>query len=162
MTSPNDRDLARLRELCEQTAPPEPSAEKWDGLFRRISGGLRPSRLVRAERARALRRTALTLGTIAAAVLLAVLFLPKPSRDDADIEIFPVATASEIEIISVAGADRQALVVGQAPVTGLLELLAPGDVTVTNIQPSDRDMMRPQARDRTPMIWARLDTEVDD
>jgi len=71
---------------------------------------------------------------------------------------FAVATAEEIEILSVVAADHPALAVGEMPVRGPLELLAPGEMTVTSVQPDARDNMTPvvpQGAD-TPMFWAPL------
>lgn len=160
MISPNDRDLARLRELCEQSAPPEPSAERWATVGEAVRAGVRPSQLVRAERRRKMQRTIGMLSAVAAAVLLAVFLSSRP--DEAQVEVFPVATAAEIEIISVAGPDVTSLAVGELPMQSPLQLLGPGEVMVTSIQPSDRDIVRSQPHDRIPMIWARLDTELDD
>src|SRR5262249_61506287 len=105
------------------------------------------------------------LAMTAAALWLTLTLTNSPEairNDDGDpvreIVPFVVATAEEIEILSVEGADHPSLAVGEMPVHGPLELLAPGEMTVTSVQPDARDNMTPvfsQGPD-TPMIWAPL------
>jgi hypothetical protein len=73
-----------------------------------------------------------------------------------------VAAAHEVEIMNVEGADTQSLIVGELPVKGPLELAAPGEVTVTSVQPAARDKMMPEVYVQgpgRPMIWATLKTD---
>jgi len=75
---------------------------------------------------------------------------------------FSVAAAHEVEILNVDGADTPTLVVGELPVQGPLVLAAPGEVTVTSVQPAARDNMVPEVNvqgPRRPMIWARAETD---
>ena len=48
-----------------------------------------------------------------------------------ELEPFPVATADEIEIIRVGGADLKTVIVGNFPVKGPLVLANPGEITLT-------------------------------
>jgi anti-sigma factor RsiW len=145
----------QLRQLWHATTPAEPDAGAWTAILARIqasphtppTSGWRQS-----------------LGWIAGLLLAgAAAFLLMTSLRSRGEEPFPVATADEVEILSVAGADTHTLVVGQLPVRGPLELLEPGEVTVTSVEPDARDNMVPQMHDRPPMIWARLGSDdVDD
>ncbi len=79
-----------------------------------------------------------------------------------DIEVFPVATAAEIAILRVEGADTHTLVVGELPVHGPLVLAGPGEVALTSVQPDARDQMMPHIRldgPGRPLIWAAEATE---
>jgi hypothetical protein len=79
-----------------------------------------------------------------------------------DVEVFPVATADEIAILHVAGADTHTVIVGELPVLGPLELAGPGEVALTSVQPDVRDNMMPHIRmggANRPMIWARVAEE---
>jgi len=77
-----------------------------------------------------------------------------------DMEAFPVATAAEVEILSVQGEDTATLVVGELPVQGSLVLLQADELTLTAVEPA-RDNMVPEIRKgiSAPMIWAPLDVE---
>jgi hypothetical protein len=86
----------------------------------------------------------------------------EPQLDD---EILPVAHASEVTIVRVEGADTHTLVVGELPLQGILELVAPGDVILTLIRPIAGVSESNQVRligSSSPMLWARLDSEIDD
>ena len=86
--------------------------------------------------------------------------LALPIHDEG--EIFPVASADEIVIFRIEGADTDLLVVGQLPVSGPLELAAPGEIHVFHARPAEGDQMVPtmhQTGTRPPVIWAKLDTE---
>lgn len=103
----------------------------------------------------------------AAAVWLAFALFSTPHTDSARTDTAPpaaflVASSDEIEILSVDGAATSSLVVGQVPVQGSLELLSPGDVTLTSVQPAEGDNMMPRVHlkgHETPLIWARVDSE---
>ncbi len=168
-----------LEELWDETSPAEPAPGSWAVVLERLQ-----SLPLETSRRRGLRWGALVaaLGTMAAAVLLVAFLWPEPLWPEprpqqiglaakvdnppavvpSPLEIYLVASSAEIEILSVEGADTHSLVVGQMPVQGPLELLAPGEVTVTSVQPAASDNMFPDVRLKgpaTPMIWARVDTE---
>jgi hypothetical protein len=162
----------RLKELWKQTVPPEPGATAWEAVGGRIAAEARaPGRRFRPHLGG--RWLAFFLATAAAIVWICFFLFrerPVPGADMApsdlasvsDGEIFEVASTDEIEILSVEGADTGTLAVGDMPVQGPLELLAPGEVTLTSIKPAARDNMIPEIHLKgpvLPMIWARLDTE---
>jgi anti-sigma factor RsiW len=163
----------RLQRLWLETSPAEPSAATWNQLLNRIDAGRR--RPVASSG-----RAWLAGAVLAASIALFVGFLlgglrlmqpgaekaeplalvPPPRKDD--VEVFPVASASEVAILRVEGADTGALVIGELPVHGPLELADPGDVRVVHVRPDARDQMLPSVRQQgpdRPMIWARVDTE---
>jgi hypothetical protein len=83
----------------------------------------------------------------------------------ADLEPFPVATAAEIEIVRIDGADTGTIVVGTLPVTGPLVLAVAGEVTVTRVAPADDKMVPDMYLEGpdAPVIWApRGDNEAAD
>jgi anti-sigma factor RsiW len=155
-------DHRRLRHLWNAAAPAEPDADTWAALLARIEAAPRTARHSRWGRGLGWIAGLLVVGAAALFVVATGMLNPGPAQPDVDSEPFIVATAEEVEILSVAGADTQTLVVGQLPVGGPLELLQQGEVTVTSVAPAAHDNMVPQMRDRPPMIWARLETDVDD
>jgi hypothetical protein len=136
----------RLQRAWRATTPAEPGEAAWGRVLQQIE-----SRVAAApSRSRhALRRVAgivLPL-TGAAAVLLAFMLYrpatpPSPVIQPEPIEVLPVASAADIEIISMDDADRAALVVGTPPLWEPMVLVAPGDTSEIHIQP-DTDGMRP-------------------
>ena len=170
----------RLREAMLDTAAPEPSADAWEQTLARIDEGRR-----RPAPKPAVGRYWLTACAGAASITLVfgLLFAlsryagapeakietpiarpkeqPKPSVPE-DTEVLPVASAGEIVILRVEGADTSTLVVGLLPLNGPLELADAGDIRVISVQPDARDRMLPHVRQdgpNRPMIWARTDTE---
>jgi hypothetical protein len=159
----------RLQELWRRTTPKEPASATWSTVLARIESAPRQPAARRGPRYWG--RIAGLLALTAAALWLALSLLPGPDgnqkaslvdpADDAN-EALPVALAEEIEILSVEEKDAPSLVVGELPVRGPLELLAPGEMDVTSVQPADRDNMvpdYPRQGPATPMIWAHLDSE---
>jgi hypothetical protein len=142
----------RLRRLCQNATPPEPDEAQWDavlsGLERRLPTEA-PARRTQPWAGR--RRMAILItGLTAASVLLAVTLcvpsvtdrmagwlLPPVERlgpvADLPVDPLPVASADDIEIISMDDGDRDALIVGEPPVRGPLELLRPGEVDVEEV-----------------------------
>lgn len=158
-------ELRRLRRLCQESPPIEPTPETWDALLSRIEQtAYRPV----PRRHAAGRWVAVLLAAAACVALLAwgVLWqrsvrAPQSPAPLAE-EPFPVAAAAEIEVLQVEGNDTPTLVVGQLPVQGPLELAGPGDVVLTSVQPDATDQMVPHLRtdgSGRPMIWARVDAE---
>jgi hypothetical protein len=138
----------RLPRLCRDTAPPEPGEAQWDAVLAHMEARLS---VKAAEQRPSRRRLAwLITGLTAASVLLAAtLFVPSaadymagwfsPSvslpRNLTDVPEAPLAVASadDIEIISMDDADRDALVVGEPPVREPLTLLAADEVHVEEV-----------------------------
>lgn len=159
-----------LTKLWQETTPSDP-ATNWNETLDRID----------RERARprgkpASRRTWLVAGVIAASVALffGILFSavrwslpdtpdnpPQAHKDETeDSDVFAVAVASEIRILRVGGQDFAALVVGEPPVTGPLELADPGEIRVVRVRRNQNENTTPHVRrDGRPMVFARVETE---
>ncbi|GEM_PF-5896653 len=161
-------ELSRLRQLkqvWQQTPPPSPRPEVWLKMLAELEAAPHRS-LVKAIWHRRLVGIASAAACIA---LVASLWwaqrpgpVPNTAPNDPDDVAFSVAAAHEVEIMNVDGADTHTLVVGELPVKGPLELAAPGEVTVTSVQPAARDNMMPEVNMQgpgRPMIWARLETD---
>jgi len=122
----------RLMRLWEATAAPSPSPLVWDATLNRIEsapvGRTPPASPFRSGR----------FGTAVAVAVVVLALLTRPlwdvsSRDygvSGEPSPFPVATAQDVTILSMDGADIDALVVGQAPILGDLDLADHGDVTL--------------------------------
>jgi hypothetical protein len=167
-------DYRRLDRLWQETAPADPGADTWHQLEARIARAPTVS-AARPRRSSAGYWAAALLSTAAGVTLAIWLGLtydgtpklarpqpirPAPAADNMD--VFPVATADEIAILHVEGADTQTLVVGVLPVQGALELAGPGEVAFTSVQPDLRDNMMPHVRiggAERPLIWAPVAQE---
>jgi hypothetical protein len=171
-TDPEQQQLDQdLRRLLQRTAPPEPHPAVWTSLFAQIErqarGEGQVTRSGLASRLSSLTPWLAASAAVAAALLVALLIELGRTPQVANVgpvaptgaEAFPVASAAEIEILSVAGADTHTLVVGNPPLDGTLELLEPGDVSLFSVEPAADDMV-PEFRfhgPNAPMIWAHLD-----
>jgi hypothetical protein len=119
----------RLARLWRAAPPPEPSEGAWTGVGDRVAAAVRCGRVSTARRRNGptWRLSALAAG--AAAVLVGVFlgqqYWPRPPGP-----VLPVATGDDVEIISMDAGDVGALVVGDPPVQGPLELASAEDVTV--------------------------------
>jgi len=163
-------DYRRLTQLWQDSTPPSPRGGIWDDLESDLAQAMAPP---------APRRRGSTVALVATAAVIALLVglgiayrltpqgpvaQPRPPAvpavavgPDESTEILPVATAAEVVILRVEGADTQTLAVGVLLVYGLLELAGPGDVALTSVQPDARDRMMPQVRmdgPGRPLIWA--------
>jgi anti-sigma factor RsiW len=161
-------DYRQLDRLWQETAPGDPGATAWRQREAHLQRAAR-SFPARPRRPAAGAWAAALLATAAAVALVCWTGIqPVPSpvqpalvRAD-DVEVFPVATADEIAILHVAGADTKTVIVGELPVFGPLELAGPGEVALTSVQPDARDNMMPHVRmgdAHRPMIWARVAEE---
>jgi len=158
------------------TTPREPSAATWNEVLERID----------AERRRpvlpTVRRYRRTLGVMAAGIALvvglaygAMRYVSPPSfqsesvvvapRDKAlsgEDEVFPVATAGEVVVTYIEGADTRAIAVGHLPVQGPLELAEFGEVRFVAVRSDAQPKVRPQVRQdgpNRPMVWMPLETD---
>jgi hypothetical protein len=68
-------------------------------------------------------------------------------------DVLEVATSEEVEIMRVAGADTDTLVIGQLPLVGPIILLQPHEV---DLRAPANDPARPEVRGSLPMIWTPL------
>jgi anti-sigma factor RsiW len=122
----------RLAGLWREASPPEPAPAAWDQTLSRIEAALPASRRP-AARPRPWRTWALL---VAAAALVGVLLLGRPfpgtrpviSPDGSEEGTLPVAGPQDVTILSMDACDTDALVVGQPPVTGDINLAEHGDV----------------------------------
>jgi anti-sigma factor RsiW len=168
-------DYQALLRLLLDTAPREPSSATWNQVLDRIDGERRrPMPTLRRYRRR--------LGTIAAGVALlmglaysAMRYADSPSRKDDSIVVAPphkapadedavllVATAGEIVVTYIEGADASAIAVGQLPVHGPLELAEVGDVHFVAVRSDAGPKTRPQVRHdgpSRPMVWMPLEND---
>jgi hypothetical protein len=115
----------RLMRLWETTAPVFPPAASWETTFARIVASLPPAprRLPHRPSGPWWRRA--SLGTVAAAVVLALLMRPLWDVDRAP---FPVASSQDVTILSMDPGDAGSLVVGHPPILGNIDLANHGDV----------------------------------
>jgi hypothetical protein len=166
-----DVDAIRsLDRLCQGATPSEPSETSWTTVLQRIEKQVEQGRRQCAAAGRPRLLRILVPLTAAAAVLLAVFVHQRASRETISgesLEPLPVATADDIEIISMDDGDRSALVIGKPPLFEPMVLVAAGDTSEIHIQPDSGDGMKPSiARPvdgmATTMIVAPLSAGVDD
>jgi hypothetical protein len=171
----------KLTDWCRATAADDPGPAAWAPVLAHLRALHRMPPRSRS-RWRRLAQLGVWGGTSAAALWLtlalwsshvhekgagpgAPVAAPSRAADPADAEpaVFPVATAAEIEILSVKGEVTSCVVVGELPVEGSLVLLEPDEVTLTHAEPA-RDNMVPEVRrcGRMACIWAPLDAERED
>ena len=72
-------------------------------------------------------------------------------------EVLEVATADEIEVVRVAGADTETLVAGRLPLVGPMVLIEPHEIDIT---PPANDSARTEVR--KGMLWTPLPGDDDD
>lgn len=164
-----------LQKLWLDTVPAEPTEAAWDRTLDAID----------ARRRQPLpRRPWLAVGVAAACVALVAAFYfsvahwmqpeapknqpvvvapkdqPKPPARTDD-EVFPVASAHEVIVRRIEGADTSLVAVARMPVEGVLELAAPGDVRFSYVRPAAQDNMMPTVRQEKhrPMVWMPFETE---
>lgn len=153
-------DYRRLRQLWLETTPPEPAPSAWQTVQAHLEANCRHGRVPVATRSSPWPTAVLT----GAACLLFALTAASRLKVLMDDSPFPVASEREVVILHVDGADAGTIVVGELPLQGPLELVGPGDVTLTSVQPAQRDNMVPDvfvAGPGRPIIWARAEHEED-
>jgi hypothetical protein len=155
-------ELKRLsrgnRKLWQASAGPSPSEASWARLFARVQQALtappRPAAAGTAPAPAAARpprvRRLPALLAAAAFVLLAFALLrpnaPTDTRPVPDVEEpWAVATADDVDIVSIRGADTDLLVIGRPPLPAdtQIVLATPNDVAFEKVAP-DTDGMMPQ------------------
>jgi len=165
-----------LGRLWKQTTPRDPGPRAWEELEARLRQPS-PPESARPRRS-ALGRRLIALSAAAASIGLVLWLgfgrqiLPEPPASNRivrpapsaarEFEVFPVATASEVTILSVEGADTHTVVVGELPLRGPMELAGPGEVAFTDFDVDGRDYMLPHLRaaaPHRPMIWAPMSAE---
>jgi hypothetical protein len=129
-------------ELCRHAAPPEPDEAAWAATLARVEAGLVGGRQRRPWRLAAWLAVG---GTAAAAVLAFLLGRSPPQAPQAPpiARVLPVVAPDDVDIISMDGRDRDALVVGDPPVRGSLTLASAQDVSL-NEAGRDVEMLIPE------------------
>jgi hypothetical protein len=131
-----DRRLARL---WRATAPADPGEDAWAHVLAQIEAHAARAPQLRAPRPSRRRfpvgALLLAGGLTAAAVLLAVALTrpwagPEHVAPTPDVEPWSVATDDDVEILGMDAADLRALVVGQPPHRGPVELVSVDDVLI--------------------------------
>jgi anti-sigma factor RsiW len=158
--------LRQLESLWRETAPPAPPQATWDALLDRVvsaAGRRSPAEafeagepIVASGRAVPRSRTGgwrwqLRMAGTAAALLLAALWLDRPSTPQATqppavVAVAPVlrvAGDDDVEIMSMEADDVGLLVVGEPPMRGPFILVAMGDIVLENLAPDPQDGMMP-------------------
>ncbi|MCI0460262.1 MAG: hypothetical protein L0Z62_25195 [Gemmataceae bacterium] len=143
----------RLLALWRQVPPRQPTEAEWAAVFNRVQAAcITPMRKARSRRwagvALALSATAAALGWMALGNFSRPPdpgLLPQPVSQAAE-ELFRVATAAEVEIISMDAADASFLVLGEPPLSEPLVLAAPGEIKFDKVEP-DVDGMVPRLPD---------------
>ena len=169
-----------LRNLWQETMPPEPGDEVWSQMLQRIDAARQPlPSAARGKRRFAVGAIAIGLALGFGLVLSLWQLIPSSGGDGVasvvtpekhapgeaeESEVLPVATASEVVILRVAGEDTDALVVGELPLHGPMELAEPGEIRFFQVQPASKDHVPQRVRlegPNRPIIWARAETEED-
>jgi anti-sigma factor RsiW len=163
-------ETCRITRLYRDQPPGEPSDRAWQAALAAIEDALAHPRVPPRPRW----PLRLVLGLTAAAALLAGVVLarsfwtdklpenpvpevadhqPQPAPAPEDEEPFPVATAGEINILSIDAADADRVVMGQ-PLIGTFEVAAPEDIEIVEMEPHPEDgrMPRLQRGPEVPMI----------
>jgi hypothetical protein len=170
----------RLKQLCQKASPDEPDEAVWNELWLKVEQNFRHANVAARARVRIWIRgivAAMLLLTCSVAAWSAWQYLQrnsaepesqwaareqeKPSKEVADTEDFPVATAEEVTILHVEGDDTGTLVVGSLPLDGPLELLEPGEIYLNSVEPAPGDDMVPNVTlsQGSPLIWAPIKRE---
>jgi hypothetical protein len=154
----------RLSRLWLETTPADPGPAAWQDVQDRLESCLAGSHSLPGPKSNRPPWRARVLLAGAAAVLVAAFVFTNRANAPEDEGVFPVASESEVVILHVEGADTGTLVVGELPLRGPLVLAGPGDVTLTSVQPAQRDNMVPEVHvdgSGRPIIWARAESEED-
>jgi anti-sigma factor RsiW len=156
-------DLRALTRLWQSAAPPEPAETTWARVLESIEAALSAA-AVRPAPWRRLKWGLAGLSAAAATLILAmVLHHSEPVPPPAEMELLPLVTADDVEIISIDSAGVRALVVGAPPVAGSLDLLAAGEVSEVAVR-SEMEGMDPfySGDDSTAPIIVMMPREEND
>jgi anti-sigma factor RsiW len=151
----------RLARLWQGATPPEPSPAAWAAAWGRIESALPARAPARAWGAG--RPFRVFLGMAAAAAVLGGVLIARPfgagpgawvnEMDDALNEPLSVASADEVNIISVRADDADA-VVAQPPVFGSFDVASSGDVKLEEAEPYQGGKAPWMGGGQVPMIVA--------
>jgi hypothetical protein len=144
----------RLAQLWQSVRPVEPDAATWSVALASIQTRLPCGSRVHRQRRLPIRWL---VGVAAAAAVAAsvVVWLNRPSEPNSiiprPVEPWPVVSAEDIIITSIAEADRDSIVVGELPVSSPLALADHGDINQVELTPDQG--MNPQFHpEHVPMI----------
>src|SRR5262245_262593 len=151
----------QLAQLCRATQPASPSEAAWVEVLEKIDTALStaPAPAPETRPAARTRTRSLWVGWLlrltaaAAAVWLLVILEPFPWPGPAPgdrAEPFPVASAEDVDIVSMNPDDAGTLVVGEPPLRDPLDLATGEEVVIHSVQP-DVDGMVPQ-------VWGQGET----
>jgi len=139
-----DRDLDLL---FHETVPPEPSPDAWAATLAHVHSRISDRAAVRRSSRWGLRLVVglASAATVFAAALLVPPFLHhdgpgggQPVREEDGDEPFLVASAQEVNIISMDASDADAVVLGM-PLLGSFPLAEPDDIEVLDAEPPHAD-----------------------
>lgn len=166
------RDYRRLRRGWSATSPPEPGKPVWETILGRVHRDLAASGRQPPRRSRMPWLIGLAAACIAALALMAFGPGRKPAAPSVSLAhgvsrsplpeageeegVLPVAQAHEIAILEVEEDDMSLVAVARPPLTEVIELVRPEDVTVSPMEPHSGDGTVTEVRvgTRSPMIWA--------
>jgi hypothetical protein len=134
--------LRSLTQLWHDTPAPQPSAEAWSTVQNKIEARLRERPRGDGRDTRSPRRFPRYGLAVAAAAVLALVFLGKGQTPaPAEEEPYPVIDADDVVIMSISGDDCACLVAAQPPVTRIDDgdLATRDDVLVLNLEPHKDD-----------------------
>jgi anti-sigma factor RsiW len=134
----------RLLRQWQAAVPPGPDQAAWAGILARVEAGVAEARLhgASSRRLAGVVRFVAALGAVAAVLVLALGLAQRFAPQTPPVTPLPVATAEDVEVLSIEGADVAALVVGTPPVQGPLTLASADDVTVDKTG-SDVEVAKP-------------------
>jgi hypothetical protein len=146
----------RLARLFDEAAPPPPADERWAEALAQVQQRLDEP----APRRRRVALVAALLGLAAALLLALVLKYPRgggpagpPDGPQPTVEeAWPVASAADVEILSMDDRDRGALVVGEPPVNEPMELLTADEVKVNKWPDAPGRAVRVQIGSGAPYV----------
>lgn len=129
-------ELQQLRQALRAASLPEPTDEAWAAVRERIEQALvQPAHQPAATAARPGNRATAWRAAAAAGILLAAALLYWQSRQGSDKEsVFQVASADDIEILSVDAAGARGLLVGEPPLPAPMVMMAAGDARLRSVE----------------------------
>jgi hypothetical protein len=161
----------RNRRLWRASAPPKPSEASWAGVFGKVQDALdappQPAPVSAARRRSRFRYAFAAAATVIAASIALFMARPEPgpigpSDQPVPADVFAVAAAADVDILSIDDRDSGVLVVGVPPLTGTVVLAGHGDVDLKHIDKAS-DGMLPKAQmndvNVAPMIVAPIATK---
>lgn len=178
--SGEDEPLLRLARLYRENAPAEPTPDAWNAALERIARQAIVPPAARRMRWRLFAGLAAAAAATVGGMLLARTLWPTSSSDPVDPsrmvrpaplrpgkvrpvdedEVYPVASAREVNIISIDVRDADRVAMGR-PLLGVFELAAPEDIEVVEVEPDPEEGRRPRLQ-RGPALPMIVVVRADD